>query len=1102
MASPGGPSALIAAFTFGIVVNGASAALFLNVKGHGSTIFRDGLRLALTAFLLSAALWAQVGFVATTIDVTSASACSITSIVTALFDQLARFSIEQFMLWGMKTKNNSGAGQLVLQGILAVRFIAGGVFVGFVRRQEQGVCAPISSLLPVSVAVIALDAIIIVTLVARAFSVGVVEDAKSGVARSKAVVWILVGFAIWSGTSVTLLLGMPTMDLTLRTALPATGLSLLIIIVTGSIDSFSSVPRQRQSRPPESPRRDLDTRDISTPVSGAQGYPPLRYEDLKREEVNMSEAYSRPREAPTAPAGPVGMPQGGAVVIGRHGVPVQGALFPPPRPANGPAPLPRQAVAPQQGKKNVFETKGGPAAAVAVGGKLAISNPILQSDSEMNPLNKIPTMDLATAAQQDKERREMWTRMQRESTLIASRPAPRPPTSDGDDRVAPATALSPMPVGMAKTTSAQLSPGGEELRRRSPRQSPDPQEAEAANSPKSARSARAASPLRQDVSESRAPSPPPAPKSASAKSTAFPPPRQKQPPFPMKRTKSEAPPRVIGAPTGAERANMAPTADQFQAPLHAPIRPSRQRDETSESAPAPPPKTPLQRRPTIGLPGNPRARAMTTTAPVAPGAETSNQQTIMFINDITYDDPSTVQKIIDGANTGKLLDRETHELEFGLRSSKSVVHRPRPIPRKSDKDRAIFPVQSPPSLRRSKSSGSIASRKSILQAYPGSPTQLPPLPPPPKSAGGFSFSRPHPNDTKSMTFDEKMNIFYPSGVAGSRRSSVPEMPAIPAIPPSNFFDMSEAGTQIRDEAGSRDTRTTKSSFKTESVLDVEDLARTPGQQQTARDSPRSGGRGEIDSIWIAGIERDERWTQRPSMRDVGKRASSPILPPARESLWAESTNMDAKTPTDVGTTAWGSVHSPVAPVNIQRMAEPPRSTYIRPRQISGAPPVPAVPAGLSTSPMSKEDDGESIHIGLDTMGLDTSIDSSTDASIADSPQTPVGADEDFVLSNNVFPIWHKRVGDDLLTFSERKEKMRSRMPPPTPLLLRTAREDGPARPRLDGQPGDAPAGASRQSREGDGPLATHEARHAEGRPRFALDNPQLTEHRLAAGFHS
>ncbi|KAL8392292.1 hypothetical protein RB595_002473 [Gaeumannomyces hyphopodioides] len=1029
MAAPGGTSALIAAFAFGIVVNGASAALFLNVKGHGATVFRDGLRLALTTFLLSAALWAQIGFIATTIDVTSASACSITSIVTALFDQLARFSIEQFMLWGMRTKNNSGTGQLVLQSLLAGRFIAGGVFVGFVRRQEQAVCAPVSSLLPVSVVVVALDAIIIVSLAARAFSVGLVEDAKSGVARSKAIVWILVGFAVWSATSVTLLLGLSTMDLTLRTALPAAGLTLLLILVTGSIDSFSSAPRQRQSRPPESPRRDLDTRDIST--SDSQGYPPMRYEDLKREQVTMSEAYAQPREAPTAPAGSASMPQGDGVVIGRHGVPVQGALFPPLRSATEPVSRPRQAVAPQQGKRGLFDIKGGPAAAVAVGGRLAISKPILASDSEMNPLNKIPTMDLAAAAQQDKERREMWTRMQRESTLMASRPAPQPPSSFGDDGVVPATMLSPMPIGSAKTSSAQLSPGVEELRRRSPRQSPDPAEAEA-EVPKSARSARASSPLREENSELGTLSPPPAPKSAFEKPRAPSPPRQKQPPFPLQRTKSEAPPRVIGAPTEVDRANMAPSAGQFQAPFYVPIRPSRQRTaETSEAVPEPQ-KTPLQRRPTIGLPGNPRARGMTmTTAPAAPAApdtEIQNHQTIMFINNITYDDPSVVQKIIDGANTGKALDNEVYELELGQMSSNSVVNRPRPIPRKSEKDRVIFPAEQVPGHRRTKSGGSIGSRKSILQAYPGDPTQLPPLPPPPKSAGGFTFSRPHPNDTKSMTFDEKMNLFYPSGVTNRRRSSVPEIPTVPTVPPSNFFDMSEVGTQANDEAG---TRTTKSSFKTGSVLDVDELAQVPEQGRITRDSVRSGGREGIDSVWIAGIEREEGRTKRPSVRDAVKRASSPVLPLGRESLWAESVTLDAKTPTDVGTTAWGSVHSPVAPVNIQRVAQPPKSTYIHARHHNEAPPVPGVPAVLSMDATAKEDDRESIHVTLDT-----SIDSSTDASTEDSPQTPVGADEDFMLSNNVFPMWHKRVGDDLLTFSERKEKMRSRMPPPTPLLLR------------------------------------------------------------------
>lgn len=230
------------------MVNAASAALFLFTRGHGSSIFRDGLRLVLITFLLTSALWAQIDFITTVIDTTSgAMSCQVGLIFSTLFDQLGRFAMEQYLLWAMVTPGKASAGGMVTQIFIAVRFIAGGVFVGFTRPQVDTFCVARSSVMPVAFAVIALDGLIIASLAARAFMTGLVADAQSGKAsasRSKCILFVMVGFVIWTAvskifprrqylltpfqTSITMMLGMTTMDLIFRTAVPAIGLAILI----------------------------------------------------------------------------------------------------------------------------------------------------------------------------------------------------------------------------------------------------------------------------------------------------------------------------------------------------------------------------------------------------------------------------------------------------------------------------------------------------------------------------------------------------------------------------------------------------------------------------------------------------------------------------------------------------------------------------------------------------------------------------------------------------------------------------------------------------------------------------------------------------------
>lgn len=236
------------------MLNAASAALVLYLRGYGlAAVFRDSQRLVLVLFLLSAALWAQIDFITILLDITSPTSCQIGIIFSTIFDQFARFLIEQFLLWALN--NNNGAKlsitQLIPQVLVLVRFLAGAVFIGFTRPQTDDFCVATTSVLPVGVVVAALDGIIILFLIIRAYSAGgVAKDNREGKGanadRARALMSIMLGLVFWTGvcslthtampqpvltglqTSVPLLLGIETLALATRTALPAGGLLVVI----------------------------------------------------------------------------------------------------------------------------------------------------------------------------------------------------------------------------------------------------------------------------------------------------------------------------------------------------------------------------------------------------------------------------------------------------------------------------------------------------------------------------------------------------------------------------------------------------------------------------------------------------------------------------------------------------------------------------------------------------------------------------------------------------------------------------------------------------------------------------------------------------------
>jgi hypothetical protein len=939
----------------------------------------------------------------------------------------------------------------------------------------------------------------------------------------------------------------------------------------------------RRSYPPEAPSprmdtnrdfqsRDIQSRDIST--SGSD-YPPSRYEDVKGGEIMTVMAFATPREVPQVPPMPqppnvggsvaatmtsasFGASFGAAQATGFGGVPIQGQLFPPLRTVAAPA-----SIAPplrEVKKANSIKNRG----------KLEISGPILSEGGDQNPLNKIATIDLATAAANDRERRETaWKEMtqkavnlDRDSSLIAKRPAPQPPSMSPEEAMKRAQSFKrkevasgglspgnplrsqpldlepepmPVPVATATTTSAQLSPGVEEIRRRSPRQPPQPFQ-ETQSSPKmpspkmpSQKKVPPVRPRRPDESDDlNAPKPPPppeptspvvsAPKTPVQQETTLPqekrspprrpprpesldidqepqvtkpapkqlmglnpqvrnlqrkvtPPKRAQKPGPMSPVREEAPlpllqpfpvklvepataaalppapqpPRLPSPPQLPRSASPQvpaileqfppppppPAAPQPSAaaalanprmsafpvmpkrgaspPIPAPpppppepkiemsseapdvrmsilprnnsvranIRPSRRRPPSVEDAPEPEIK-PVQRRPTAGLPGNPRAMSMK----IGADPRVTREQTVMFVNRIQYDDPVGVQNIIDGAASKVALKTAKSPAE-ALKSSESVMHRPRPIPRKPEPSTS---PKTPKGHQRNRSGGSVGSRKSnILHSTPGSPTQLPPLPPPPKSAG--NPLRPLPNDTKSMTFDEKMAIFFPAPPSSSsptsasrlkRRNSPP--PQIPPLP-ADFFDMEDA----------KSAATSKTSVRTQSILEVTDIPKPPavGRNQSQLSSDSYAVADEVGRTWLPDL-RPEQSLNVPTTNGDAKRMSSPLLPPNVDEM---SDSTESRTHDD-----WASVHSPALAVTLQT------------RQVAKALDIPG-----------RDSDGKEVM----TIMLDNSYD--------DDAESMLGRSDSYRARQ-----WHRRVGDDCPTFSDRKAKTRSRkMVPPTPLLLRT-----------------------------------------------------------------
>lgn len=767
-----------------------------------------------------------------------------------------------------------------------------------------------------------------------------------------------------------MLLGISTIDYIFRSTVPAGGLIILIskyilyrtscqptnrggqkvTTTAGSSVLLDTKSRGRERNIPEapSPRPIATARLIST--SDSSDYPPSRYEDLK--------AFVQPRDVP--------LPGQGLSNVGVGRVPIQGQLFPPMRSTTEPAKVAKEL--PQEKLRTFFKARRKPEEAITVG-SLSISNPVLLEGGS-NPLDKVATIDLKTAARQEKERR-MRTANRSLSTIRREEAAAQFTQAERVKRVASTvpeefvsrTSEPGMPenatLAVGSASGAQLSPGGEDLRRRSPRRTP--------STPK-----------------------------GSAQSMVV------------------LEPNWIPSPT-LETASRALPLNQYgivktSIPHSLPALYSPE-----ASAPEPDP-TPLHRRPTNGLPDNPR-QMLARKPPTR--SEPQRQETVMFLNNIVYDDPNFVTGVMDGARDqvpkasaqapSKTTDPITHPQATVSPetpgSPVSVVNRPRPVPRRSNTlgmDIYFHPI----GHTRSKSAGALGNRSHmLLQSGPDSSTTLPPLPPPPQTP--TMVARPKPNDTNSMTYTEKMTLLFPQpqGTGRNRRRS-----SLPTLPGTPISSMGNSPTLTANNG--RDTywwgfKTTTTAVQTRSLLQEQEQEQEQAPQEqefvytsnqqlsarTYRNMVNETDDGTLPENCAAEME------PTVAIYNNGKRASSPVLPP-RMSFTSATTSDD-------DTTQWDDGISPV-PL--------PRSGLAAQQ----------APSQRTISAMTNQS-GE-IEIGL---MLDPSVAREIEPETKSIATAEMNTPTTKATSSEPSSKWNQRIGEQTPCFSSRSR----RGTPPVPLVL-------------------------------------------------------------------
>ncbi|KAG5663135.1 hypothetical protein KAF25_001071 [Fusarium avenaceum] len=835
--------ALIAAFTFGLVAHAGTAALFLIFSKRASKIIRDAPRLALVAFLISSALWAQIDFASFLLNIDSKSGCQVMVTFASIFDQFARVSIQQGLLWIFSTHSLASLTEIaIMQGFLVLRLLLGGVFVGIQRPQMAGVCLTMTSIVPVGITVSVVDTAFVAFLLMRIISRGNYSDTQKGSispGQSRAAALIVLGLVIWTGTSAPLMMSIGPMPLIIRTTLPSIGLLILIGIVTLFHDQLfadNSKPVRGLSVPDFDNSRDFHSRQMTTTNIHGSSY----HDDFTRTAPNDFTRSSDPlpphpdfkQQLPM-----IAMPAAGQANVGMGGVPVLGQLFPLPK---------NQTVA---GLPETEDPKR------SISRETISTTSRFGTTSHTNNSSFDSTMSTKTWSMKSEDR-DASTALQNQNRNDSTRLAEPQYSSSSSEPT------------MAATTSAFLSPGADEVRRRSPRQSPR-----------------------------HLPSP---------ALSIFP---RSTPVNPPARTPTKAMADAI--------VNFSlPVVAQVPHPYHEP------KHQPPKSAP---------------LAAIPRSNAS-----------------------------EILSKREDSART------------------LSVVHRPRPIPRKSSSDRVIFPTEGSPSLQNHKRSQSCGTMR--LKQPLDTPADI-----------NYDLSR--LNEFANVL---AANVPTPSKTSRSARRRSRSMVNLPMLPVDLELKPKpdEAKPRIDNTEALADSSRTPAS-----LVPVEKLAQSPKSPRSTTIHLPEEPLSATSSSW---------WD--PQAKGYGRR-SSPILP---------IEDLSALTPTtirDEDFTMEADIRSPAKQVHVQRALTV--TVMSRPHQRSGL--------GVAETPLALRDESRQGPLPL-TMHKPSSVQANVVGFGAESQR----AEElQATAKQQQQHFWPSQVGAARPTFSDRGNSTRPRRNiPPTPLVLR------------------------------------------------------------------
>ena len=448
----------------------------------------------------------------------------------------------------------------------------------------------------------------------------------------------------------------------------------------------------------------------------------------------------------------------------------------------------------------------------------------------------------------------------------------------------------------------------------------------------------------------------------------------------------------------------------------------------------------LQRKHTIGLASTPGSTRIASAQP------TEKKQAVMFMNDILYNGPGLVRTIMKGAPKTHV---SAHRLKQSAKTPEtsqitefqpggSIIHTLQPYKENPDGNQDLFSSSPSPQHKHTTSESSIQYWASDLMSYLASPTQLPHV----HVAATIvaKLKRLLPNETRSMTFEEKIQLLFPgppgARIVPNRRLSVPSLPRMSSVSESEpFTNQSHTLEELQSRRASK--RTTIDPLEKVPAL-VESSKADPAKTQEHRtyrliaDAYRDLTK-QVGKSWKPGVpgNEDDFPSLGPDVTDV----DSDILQNSDKSDMTDSGPSDMSN--DHGRAeSLGSGHLNVPAIDLSKLRRNAISTCIQGSNVQTR-------AGTLEEVKSPRGLGEEeLYLGEEVITVMLDSDGGGQLTVKSWELNPHSffLDADQSLPGDKAPITSKirnhRVGDELLTFSERMAGTRSRKgPPPTPLLL-------------------------------------------------------------------